>query len=190
MDHFYAFLIFALLLVLEQMAANAWLAVYYRYGIPVMWTRRRLAVEAVPPGRLDPETIDPRELAKALTGLFKARPDHPSIQFRALKTRSNSHVELAFHESLFEARAGFRYIPVTHALARLRLDQGDVTVTGYIDWYVLFVLVYLVLNSIRDQSFIFIAVIVVILFGVSYLFQRAVGRLVAERIETVMAQQN
>jgi len=186
MDPFYAFLIFAALLVLERMAASTWLAVYYRFGIPVMVIHRRLEAGE----RLDLETFEPKALAKALNGLFRARPDHPSIQFKALAAERKSRAEVAFHESLFETRAGFRYLPVTHALARLRLDEGVVSVTGYLDWYALFVLVYVVLATLQDRSFIFIAIIVVILFGVSYQFQKAVNGLVAERIESILMDES
>jgi hypothetical protein len=193
MDHFYAFLTFAVILVLEQLAANTWLAAYYRFGLPVMVARKRLASGVIAPGRQEAErqeaeTFSPGDLARALTNLFQARPDHPSIRFKALANRQKKQVEIAFHESFFEPRAGFRYLPVTHSLARLRLGQGEVTVTGYVDWYVLFVLVYLVLNTIQDRSFIFVAIVVLVIFGISYIFQKAVNSLVAERINTILAQ--
>jgi hypothetical protein len=165
------------------------LAAYYRFGIPVMITRKRLVLGAINPAALDAETFAPGKLAKSLGEVFKATPNYPSIQFKALATRKKAHVDIALHESLFEPRTGFRYLPVTHSLARLRLDKGEVTVTGYVNWYVLFVLVYLVLNTLLDQSFIFIAIIVVIIFGVSLFFQKTVAGLVTERINSILGQE-
>ena len=43
MDSFYAFLLFAGLLVLETLAAQSWLAPYFRMGIPVYYIWQGLA---------------------------------------------------------------------------------------------------------------------------------------------------
>jgi hypothetical protein len=188
MDTFYSFLIFAILVLLELLAAQSWLAAYYRFGIPVMSARRKLSPGTAKIALENQDPFAPRELAKKLTQSFSPHPGHTSLQFKALSTKNKSQVEIAFHEALFNPQPGFRYLPVTHALARMRLDSGEIKITGYLDWYVVFVLMYLVQASIQDLSFIFIAVIVLIIFGVSFLTQRTLYGWVAERLYAAMVE--
>jgi hypothetical protein len=186
MDTFYSFLIFALLLVLEQFAVHSWLAVYYRLGIPIFIIRKQHNSNATSQEDITSDEFSPRELAKKLAVAFAARPDHPSIKFKALATKNKTHREIAFHESLFESRPGFRYLPVTHSLARMKLERCEVSVTAYLDWYVLFVLVYLAQAAFQDRSFIIIAVVVLFIFTISLLSQRAVDKTVAEKISSIL----
>lgn len=170
MDHFYAFLIFAVLVVLENMAEQSWLAPYYRLGIPIFFTRRPLKLVASP---------DPKTLAKAMETRFTTTVQHPSIRFKALPGRG---LLLAFHEALFENRRGVRYLPVMHSLARVDAENQRLSVIGWLDWYVMFTLGYLLVTSLADTSFIPIAVVVLLLFSISYFSQSALNRRVAEQV--------
>jgi hypothetical protein len=166
LDPFYAFLIFAVLLALENMAAQMWLAPYFRFGIPVH-------VQRVNPA----EPVHLPQATKALSEKFRANPEHPSIRFKLFGER-----QVAFREVLFENRGGVRYLPVMHSLVRLHPDRGTLALTGYLNWYVLAALVYVVYRSLSDRSFIPVAVLVVFIFGLSYAVQSAVNVRVAEAL--------
>ncbi len=183
MDPFYSFLAFALILAFELMATQSWLAVYFRFGIPVHAARRRL-VQDVP----TPETLDAAGLAKSLDERFKDRPGMPAIRFKPVA--GGSSTSLAFHESLFDPHSRARYLPVMHSLARINPRQGIVTVTGYLDWYVLFILVYLVFSTIADRSFVFVDVVVALIFALSYFAQGMIDGMVAREIEAIITEKN
>jgi hypothetical protein len=164
-DPFYAFLIFAVLLSLEHMAAQAWLGPYFRFGIPVFQHRTKLAFNDLP------------EAARALGEKFRASPTHPSIRFRAIGER-----QVAFREQLFENRGGARYLPVMHSLIRVQPERRALVLTGYLNWYVLAALIYVVYRSMQDRSFIPVAVLVVFIFGLSYAVQAGVNRRIAQNL--------
>ncbi len=193
MDHFYAFLIFAVLIILEQMARAAWLPIYYRLGIPVNLTRMPLAREATPTGKPAAEDLSPVSLEKALQERFKNNPHYSTIRFKSLtskqaEAKSFQPLEIAFHETPFEARRGLRYLPVMHSRARIDGGRGLVTVIGFIDWYVIFTMVYLALTVLEDRSFIPVAVLVLLVLGLSYFGQSAVNRHVAERLNAILSK--
>lgn len=188
MDHFYAFMAFVVIFSLEMFAAYSWLAAYYRFGLPVFLTRRGLEQD---PG--SPLRVVPWALAKSLAEGFKNHPTYPTIQCQAiapagqLKGPVSERTEIALHEAMFEPRRGFRYLPVMHSLARLDLARGRVTVSGYIDWYVLFILVYLVVTTAADRSFIPVALLVLVIFVVSYFTQAAIDRAAAEKLASLVS---
>ena len=171
MDSFYAFLIFAVILALELFARQTWLAAYFRFGIPVYITRRKFAGSA-----------EPEALAGKLQERFKDRPGHPTLRFKLLSRAGQSRAAVAFQEALFEARSVPRYFPVMHSLAELDPARGEVRVTGWLNGYVVFLLVYLVVNSIADRGFVFVALLVAALFGLSYAAQAGVNHAVVEEI--------
>lgn len=183
MDPFYSFLAFAVILALELMATQSWLAAYYRFGIPVYITRRPFG-----PDGTAREMVPSGEFAKALEDGLKNRPGVPALRFKVFPGGQSRRYDIAFHQTFFDPRSGSRYLPVTHSLARLFPDRGVLTVTGYLDWYVLFVLVYLVFSTIADRTFFFVDVVVLLIFGLSYIAQAGVNGLVAEKIQALLSQ--
>lgn len=165
MDPFIAFLIFIVAIALDLLASQTWLGPYFRFGIPIYYRRANYIYQG-----------EPQAAAKALTELFHSRPAHPSIRFKVLPGKPTA---IAFQEAMFENRGGFKYLPVIHSLARLHPDS--VSVTGSINWYVIFTLIYLASRIPVDPSLIFIAVVVVIIFVMSYLAQAGINnRILAE----------
>ncbi len=193
MDHFYAFLTFAVILALEWLARETWLAVYYRIGIPVNIIRGGAQGKAPGQAAASPVEADGtgslKNLAAALDERFKNRPGPPALPaLPALRFKLLSGGAIAFRETLFNARGGPRYFPVMHSFIKIDPGRGDARVTGWLNWYVVFLLVYLVLNSIADQSFLFVAVLVLVLFGLSYAAQAAVNRAALEEVRSLLAQ--
>jgi hypothetical protein len=166
LDPFYAFLIFVVLLALENLAAQTWLGPYFRFGIPVAFQRGELNGSLDLPGE-----------ARALSEKFRANPIHPSIRFKPLGER-----QVAFREALFENRGGVRYLPVMHSLIRLHPERRLFTLTGYLNWYVLAALAYVLYRSLDDRSFIPVALLVVFIFALSYAVQASVNRSIASTI--------
>ena len=167
MDLFIAFLAFVVLIALEFLLSQYWMGAYFRFGIPLYHRRGRIYSSA------NAET-----LSQALIHQFSGRTEHPSIRFKALAPG-----QVAFRETLFENRGGFRYLPVMHSLLRLHPEQGGYSLTGYLNWYVLYILVYLILHSIEDRTFVPIAVLVLFLLALSYAAQFGIHQQVAEKIE-------
>lgn len=171
MDPFYGFLIFAFLVFIELLLAQTWVGAYFRLGIPI--AMRTLALNS-PPGQSTGDEAA-RALAQSLTERFSTRPLHPSLRFKAVAPSV-----IAYREVLFENRSGVRYIPVMHSVLRLHPEQCRITVTGYINWYVVFALVYMALRIQDDSSFAIVAVLVLVVLVVSYLTQSAVNAQVAQ----------
>jgi hypothetical protein len=159
MDPFYAFLIFVSLVALDFLATNTWLAAYFRFGIPVYYHREALT-----------GPLESRVVAQALQERFKSSPLHPSIRFKALNER-----QVALREAMFENRAGVRYLPVMHSLVRLQPRDGFLTLTGYLNWYVLATLAYLIYRSLAERSFIPVALLILFVLGLSYASQASVA---------------
>ena len=92
---------------------------------------------------------------------------------------------IAFRETLFENRGGFKYLPVIHSLIHLRPDGdsttggGTLTVSGYLNIYVIFILVYLIARIRTEPSFLFVAALLLIIFGLSFATQAALNRRIA-----------
>lgn len=167
MDPFYGFLIFAFLVFLELLLAQTWVGAYFRLGIPIAIRTRALPAQTgLPSGD---------ELARRLDERFRTRPLHPSLRFKVVAPGT-----IAYREVLFENRSGVRYIPVMHSVLRLLPEQGRVSVTGYVNWYVIFALIYMALRIQDDSSFVIVAVLVLVVLVVSYLTQSAVNTQVAQ----------
>ncbi len=160
MDPFYAFLIFAVLLVLENLAAQSWAAPYFRLGIPVFFTRAALD------GPL-PEA----QAAQALEAQFKGGPLNPTVRFKPL-----GEGQIALREALFEPRGGIRYLPVFHALARIEPQSAQVTLTGYINVWVLAALAYMIYRAQADPGFVPVALLILFILAFSYVLQASVAR--------------
>lgn len=167
MEPFTAFLIFVVLVALEFLLSQNWAGVYYRFGIPVFYRRGQLA-----------GTLSTDSLPQTLMDRFTSRPEHPSIRFKALAPG-----QIAFRETFFENRGGFRYLPVMHSLLRLHPEQNSFHITGYLNWYVLFILVYLVLRSLEDRTFIPVAVLVVFILALSFVAQYAINQRLVKEIQ-------
>lgn len=169
MDTFYAFLIFALLLVVDLFAQQRWLALYYRLGLPVFFVRAPAAKNnPLRPAQWTQET------ARDLEARFRGRPAHPSIQFRLLPGGA-----LAFRERLFENRGGFKYLPVIHSTARLHPQRGQVTVTGYLNLWVIFTLGYILYRSTVEAGFLPVALLALLVLALSFAAQAGINRQVA-----------
>lgn len=160
MDPFYAFLLFAFLLAVDLLAGRAWFTGYYRLGIPVFFARR--SWEPTQPAG---------EMVESLTPVFKGRPEHPTILFKALNDR-----QIALREVLFENRAGGRYLPVMHSTLRLDPENKTVSVVGLINGYVLIALGYLLYRALNEPSFIPVAALIVLLLVFSYAAQATINR--------------
>jgi hypothetical protein len=182
MDTFYPFLGFVVVISLEMFAAYSWLGAYYRFGLPVNFTRRQL-----PPDAAAPLAAAPGALISGLVERFKSHPSYPTIQWKVISPPGKGRVDIALHEALFEPRRGFRYLPVMHSLARLDPAAGAVKVTGYISWYVLYILAYLAYSTTIDQTFIPVALLVIVIFVVSYFTQASINRMVAVEIASLLA---
>jgi hypothetical protein len=182
MDPFYAFLIFIVLLAMEMIATRSWVAAYYRFGIPVFTARRAINVNALPGAT---PMAAPLALDKTLQARFKDRPGYPALRFKLFANSGEDRTLIAFHEALFEPRSGPRYFPVMHALAHVDWERREVRLTGWLNWNVLFLLFYMVVNTIADRGFLFVAMLVTFLFVLSYLAQAGVNRAVTEEIVRV-----
>lgn len=172
MDPFYAFLIFAVLLVLEHLASQSWLKPYYLSGIPVFFISGRVNAAA-----------DLTALAAWLTESFKSSPTHPSIFFKQIGL-----TQIALREALFELRAGIRYLPVMHAYIRFNPTGETFHITGYLNWSILAALVYLVYRATSDQTFFPVAILLMVVLVISYLSQVALLRQVASRLANTVSR--
>lgn len=170
LDTLTAFLIFAVLLALELLARQNWLPAYYRFGIPVYHARGEMNNRAAPEG-----------LEHALAERFKERPGIPRLRFKQL-SGGPERAAIAFHEALFEPRGGPRFFPMMHSLVEVDTARREARVTGWLNGYVIFLLGYLVYATLMDRGFLFVAVLVVFLFGLSYIAQAAVNHAVIEEI--------
>ena len=164
MDPFYTFLVFAGVLVFEQLAARMWLPAYYRFGLPIFITRRN---------RNQRRTAG--EMAQTLEGAFGGRAEHPTIRFRPLDERV-----IAIHETLFENRGGFRYFPIMHSVLQVPPEKNAIQVTGYINAYILVALVYLVYRACTETGFLPVAFLILFVLGVSYAAQSGINRRIVE----------
>lgn len=173
MDPFYAFLVFALVLALDMLAGQFWVGWYYRFGLPVLVSRR----EWNPLPAAEPAAP---VLAESLTPSFHGRPEHPSIRFKALSERL-----VAFREVLFENRGGGRYLPVMHCVLRLHPEERALSVVGYLNGYVLVALAYLVYRAWTEPSFLPVAALILVILGLSFIAQVSVSRRVLEAAAVV-----
>lgn len=167
MDPFYAFLIFILLLALDIFASQTWLGAYYRFGIPIYIRRVR-----------PKSPLDPAHLISALEASFKSSPLNPSLRFRPVGGNA-----IAMRESLFENRTGLRYLPVFHTTLFDSADGSQTTITGFLNWYVLGTLLYIIYRTIGDSTYGVVAVLVVVIFLISYAGQMSVANRVGKAIE-------
>jgi hypothetical protein len=146
--------------------------------------------------------LNPGELARALETRLQAQPGgeqtgrllHPTLQFRAIAAPSGAESDalLAFRERLFEDRPGGRYLPVMHSTARLSRSEhlnlaeaptaADVTVTGRLNWTILYVLGYLIYRGMQDTRFVPVALLIVVVLLLSYAAQNSVNAKVAQQI--------
>lgn len=173
MDPFYAFLIFAAALILEQAAAHAWLPAYFRIGVPIFYSRR-----AAPTLQGDCAQAAPL-LKNGLESGFHGQPAHPSILFRDVQP-----CRLAFREAMFENRGGFRYLPVMHAALHLDPQHGEISITGFLNASVLLALVYMVYRSLVDRSFIPVAILIFIVLAISYMAQASISQRILDQAST------
>ena len=169
MDPFYAFLIFAGLLVVENLLAHGWVAAYFRFGIPVHFTRAAL-----------PGPLDAAETAQALDERFQGGPLHPTIRFKPLGPG-----QVALREALFEPRGGVRYLPVMHMLVRLDPHAMQASLTGYLNYWVLATLAYLLYRGLAERSFIPVALLVLFILAFSYVLQAGVGRRISATLQVL-----
>lgn len=169
MDTFTAFFLFAALLAGDFLAAQTWLPVYYRFGLPVYF----LSAGSKPA----PAAIPSEQAARALEAAFKSRPQHPSIRFKALGSNG-----IALHETLFENRGGFRYLPVMHSYIRLDPARGRLNITGSINAYALFVIGFLVYRSLAEPPFIPVAILILVVLAISYAAQAGLNQQIAREV--------
>lgn len=160
MDHIYAFAIFALLVILDLVSMQNWLRPYFRLGIPVYIKRTTFQA-----GSFSETT------AQALKQQFEQQPQHPSIRFKVI-----SPVWLAWSETMFENRGGFKYMPVMHSSAFLNPQTNTLTVTGLVNWYIVFIILYLGASIPSDFTYGMIAVILLIIFALAYSVQKNINR--------------
>jgi hypothetical protein len=153
-------------LALDFLAASSWFGPYFRFGIPLYIRRTGFRRVAASPA--------PEALQQALQG----RPNMPHLRFKFITPGL-----MAFREAFFEGGNGIRYLPVMHSAAQVDAGDGRVALTGYMNWYVLFTLIYMVLRSLDDSSFILVAVLVLFVFGLSYFAQWGINQAVAEALE-------
>lgn len=172
MDTLTAFFLFAALLAFDFLSAQGWLPFYYRFGLPVYF----LTAGSKPP-RPAAAPIPTDQAARMLEAAFKGRPQHPSIQFKALASNG-----IALREALFENRGGFKYLPVIHSYIRLDPSRSRLTITGSINAYALFVIGYLVYRSLTDLSFIPVAILILVVLAISYAAQAGLNSKIAREI--------
>jgi hypothetical protein len=161
MDPFYAFLLFAVLVILENMAAQRWMPVYFRTGLPVFI--RRVPLAGVP---------DTQAAVALLESAFQSGP-HAAVRFQKIAPG-----QVALRAELFAQRTGPRYLPVLHSLVELRANS--VIVRGSLNWYILVALGYAVNRSYFDQTFIPVNILLIVIFVLSYLAQAAILEKVAK----------
>lgn len=155
MDPFIALLLFAVLLTGETLASHFFVPAYFQFGIPVYMSSGSLK-----------EHQDRNEWSNHLNQVFQGNPVHPSIKFRPVLTDT-----LAAREAIFENRAGGRYLPVMHLTIRFNSSRAKFTLTGYLNWSILAAAVYMVYRTLDERSFLPVAILVSLLFVVSYSLQ-------------------
>jgi len=174
LDPFIAFIIFALLIVLDILAQQRWLAPYYSFGLPVSYSRKKLTTRIWLKNGAAPSVVFTDAAAQDLEERFRGRPAHPSIQFHPLPGGG-----LAFREKLFENRGGFKYLPVMHSTARLNPERGQVSVTGYLNLWLIFTLGYVAYRVAIEPSFVPVALLALVVLLISYAAQHGLNRQVA-----------
>lgn len=125
------FYILVLLLLAEIVASWTWMSVYFRYGIPVF--RRKVRVR-----RFRPEFADELE-----------RIHHSNLSLPLL-FRSISMREIAFREKAYGIY-WLRYAPVMRGLIHVSQDRKEVLLTGFLNGYVVLLLVFLPLMLALDE---------------------------------------
>jgi hypothetical protein len=180
METIIAFLIFAALLAFDLLATRAGLPVYFRFGLPVFYARRRLPESRRPL---------PKSALKALAMRFHGRPEYPSIEFLDL-ANTPPVLQAAMRERLFENRAGFRFLPVMRGLARHDPTSKCAAVVGWLNLWVLFTLGYLIYRASTEASYIPVAILILFVLGVSYYVQASVYRQVADTLQALPAAQD
>lgn len=160
MDTFTAFLIIVTLFFLERLAMNSWLGAYFRFGIPIYHrTARRENLAGAGSTAANTAAAD-------LSSRFLSSPLHPSVEFKDVRPNL-----VALREKFFENRAGARYLPVMHAALGWQDAPARVSLTGYLNWWVIAVVLYLFYQGTRELSFVPVAVLLGILFFLSYFLQ-------------------
>jgi hypothetical protein len=158
------------IIALELAAAQSWFGPYFRFGIPIYFRRETAPVRS----GLKGADLEPR---------FTNRPQLPRIRFKSL-----SRQWIAFHEAFFENRGTVHYVPVMHSSVQLDPQKNRLTIIGYLDWYVIFTFIYLVLRSLDDPSFSFVGVLVLFIFSLSYFVQRNINHHVAEELKNLLTE--
>ena len=169
MDPFYTFLVFTVVLILEQLAGQRWLKGYYLFGLPIFITQRNM-------GQLT-HTAD---IAQALEQVIQEKPRQITLRFRVLNERV-----IAIREALFENRAGFRYFPVMHTVLQTQPEKRQLQLIGYLNWYVLVALVYLVYRAATEPGFIPVAILILFVLIISYAAQAGINRQIVEEAAKV-----
>ena len=149
-----------MLIALEFVAASNWFGPYFSFGLPIYIRHAGTHPGAEPS-------------AQALEQLMQNRPNTPRVRFKAIAPRLT-----AFREAFFESGNRIRYLPVMHSAVSFDLERGGMTITGYLNWYVLFILVYMLLRSLDEPAFILVAVLIVVVLGLSYLMQWGINQAV------------
>jgi hypothetical protein len=160
MDPFYAFLIFAALVALETLAHQFALPGFFRIGLPVYLARRAVT------GR--PTAAD---LAAALANQVGPTQGLPVMHFPVL-----SPSEIAVQERLFENRSRGRFLPVMHSALRLDSASSRLTITGYLNLYVLAAIGYIIYRTLQDQTFLPVGLLLLALFVMSYVIQASLNQ--------------
>ena len=160
MDPLYAFLIFAALVILETLAHQFAVPGFFRIGLPVFFARRSR-----------PGTVTANDLATALATQVDPAQGLPILHFLVL-----SPSEIAVQERLFENRARGRFLPVMHSTLRVDSAGSQLTLTGYLNLYVLAAIAYIIYRAMQDQSFLPVGLLLLALFVISYVVQASLNQ--------------
>ena len=145
------------------MASTNWFGAYFSFGLPIYLRR------------LDSRAAEPS--AQALEQRLLNRPGTPRLHFKTL----SPHL-VAFREAFFESGNSVRYLPVMHSALSFDPNGDAMTITGYVNWYVLFILVYMLLRALEEPDFILVAVLILVVLGLSYMMQWGVNQAVASAL--------
>lgn len=160
MDTIIAFLIFMLLLVGENLAAINWFPPYFWIGIPVYGSKHKLH-----------NRILPENAVQILEKTFQNSVQHPSLKFKQIAPN-----QIALREALFENRPGPKYLPIMHSRIRLHPTSGEFTITGVLNWYVLGVLIFIAYRVYNDFTFLPVALLILLIFGLSFAAQLGINQ--------------
>ena len=165
-----------IILLGEGYLSGKWIALYFQRGIPLF--KRKFSFVQAP---------EPRIVEYVLSSKFKLQSSDfrflfPPVDFNVLNAD-----EIAFREVDLRHKL-FTYLPIMHGIIRTNRYNQTVIVTGYVNWFVLWLIAtfFLVGSLIFFESFSLFLIILILFslgLGISYGLQYSVYSKICYRLE-------